>query len=80
VAETVFDEPLHGVTAVFVEGDGGAEDPDNMAVITIMLEEVVEAVIRVGKRCFPCPAGAESEFVFTLSFLLKTVPIIIICL
>ena len=63
VAETVFDQPLHGRSGVLVEGHRRAEHPDDMAVPAIVFEDFVEGVVGVGKGRLPGTPGAEGEFV-----------------
>ena len=63
MAESVFDQPLHGVPAVLVEGHGWTQHPDDVAMLTIMFKDGVQFVVGSGERGFPRAPGAEGELV-----------------
>jgi hypothetical protein len=63
VTVTIFDEALHGITAVLVECNSRSEDPDDVAMVTIMTKDVVEVVIMAGERRLSCAPGTKGELI-----------------
>ena len=66
VGVAVFDEQLHGLAGVGVEGEGRPHDPDDIAVVLLVAEKLHQPVIVPGVGGLPAAAGAENEAVFQL--------------
>ena len=52
-----------GVPGVIVKGKGGAHDPDDLAVIPVVPEEVVDFIIVLGEGSLPGPVLPEGEHI-----------------
>ena len=61
VAVAVVDERLHGGAGVVVEHAGGAQYPDYLAVVAVVAQDIIEAVVVAGIRSFAALSHPERE-------------------
>ena len=61
VGVAVLHQKLHGLAGVGVEGEGGAHDPDDVAVLLLVAQQLHQIVIVLGVGGLAAAAGAEDE-------------------
>ena len=61
VAVAVVDERLHGGAGVVVEHAGGTQHPDYLAVVSVVAQNIIEAVVVAGIRSFAALSHPERE-------------------
>ena len=57
------DQPGKGGAGVVVKGEGGAHDPHDFAVVTLVAQQLVELIVVPGKSGLPGAALAEGEHI-----------------
>ena len=69
----VFDELGHGCTRIGVKGKGRAHDPDDLAVVTLIFQQLVDLVVVPGKGRLAGAVLPESKDVLLRLFLVEAV-------